>query len=255
MEESRQKLRILLVGIGKTGQLIRELAPTEGFEVIQEINEENKSLLANIDNNDFDIIIDFTNPEAFLENFSLLLHFRKPMVIGTTGWYEHLPDIRQAVEDAGIGFIYASNFSIGVNVFFKLNKVLAKMMSELSEYDCSVFEEHHRKKKDAPSGTAVTLTETLLKLLPHKTRTVLPGELIARAPEENELVVSFSRYGDEKGTHKVIYSSETDKIVISHKAFSRKGFAQGALKAARWVYGKKGFFNFNKVWERIVWKS
>ncbi len=255
MEKSEQTLRILLVGTGNTGRLIRELAPTEGFEVVQEINEHNRNLLRNIDNNDFDIIVDFTRPNAFLENFSLLLHFRKPMVIGTTGWYHKLPDIKKEVENAGIGFIYASNFSIGMNLFFKLNKMLAKMMSELEEYDCSVFEVHHRNKKDAPSGTAVTLSETLLKLLPHKTRVVLPGHLENRAPKKEELAVSYARYGDEKGTHSVIYSSEIDQIVITHKAFSRKGFARGALKAARWVYGKKGFFNFNKVWEKVIWKS
>ena len=251
--EKNKSLKILLVGTGNTGKIIKQIAPQHNALIIAEINEQNASRLKT-ETFDCDVIIDFTSAEAFLQNLPYLLKQNKPLVVGTTGWLDKLETVKKLVEEHRIGFIYASNFSIGVNIFFKLNRLLAELMKSFTEYDCSVYEIHHKNKKDAPSGTAKTIINDLLKTLTYKKYIQLPRDYENNKPDPEALTVSYSRYGNVKGTHSVIYSSDYDEIKITHNAYSREGFAVGALKAAHWIKDKKGFFNFNEIWEDILIK-
>ena len=245
--EKNQNLKVLLVGTGKTGSIIKQIAPKYNVKIIKESNKMELQ-------GDFecDVIIDFTSPTAFLENIETLVKKHRPLVVGTTGWYEEIEKVRTLVEAHDIGFIYASNFSIGVNIFFELNRLLAELMKNYSEYDCSVYEVHHRNKKDAPSGTAKTLIKDLLEILSYKKYVQFPRDYEQNKPDVSALTVSYSRYGNVRGIHSVIYSSDYDEIKITHNAYSREGFAVGAIKAAHWIKDKKGFYNFNKIWKEIL---
>ena len=182
----------------------------------------------------------------------MLLKKRKPIVVGTTGWYYELEKVKTLVQKYDTALIYASNFSVGVNIFFELNRLLAEVMKTRYEYDCSVYEVHHKHKRDAPSGTAKTLINDLLDILHYKKFIQLPKDYEDTPPDPQAITVSYSRYGNIKGMHSVIYSSEYDEIKITHTAYSREGFAVGAIKAAHWIIGKKGVFNFNEIWKQIL---
>jgi 4-hydroxy-tetrahydrodipicolinate reductase len=175
--------------------------------------------------------MDFTTPHAVQENIHACMRAGKPMVVGTTGWYGEIPKVRELVEQAGTGLLYAANFSIGVNLFFEVARTAAAALQH--EYHGQIFERHHVQKKDAPSGTAVAIQR-----------------IIRDACGEELEIVSF-REGDVVGMHEVVLDSPSDRIYLCHDAQSRRGFAEGAVRAAEWLPGKKGFFDFRTVWREL----
>lgn len=176
-------------------------------------------------------VIDFTTPHAVMENIQACMRSKKNMIVGTTGWYGELPKVRRMVEESGTGFLYGSNFSIGVNLFFDVARAAALALQH--HYSGQIFERHHAQKKDAPSGTAITLEE-----------------LVREASGAELEIISF-REGDVVGMHELVLDSPADTIYVCHDAKSRRGFADGAVSAAEWLAGKTGFFNFKDVWRKL----
>lgn len=236
-------LKIALVGYGKMGHSVEQEAQKRGHQITHRIDPQGPDNWDSLTPGSTDVVIEFTNPAVATDNFRRVLKTGTPLVTGSTGWLKELDSIQQIVHQQNGSFLYSSNFSPGVNMLFKLNQSLAKMMNSRPEYDPFVEERHHRYKKDAPSGTAGTLAEQLIEGLDRKTR-IVHGELAHRPPEPEELSLSYTRAGEIIGTHEVSYISEIDQISIRHEAFNRRGFALGAVLAAEWLVGKKGFFNF-----------
>lgn len=230
-------MNILLLGYGKMGRIIEEIAMSRGHQIIGKINIDNRSELEQIQPNNVDVIIEFSQPEAALSNIRWGLERGIPVVSGTTGWLEKKPEIEQLTASREGTFFYASNFSIGVNVFFKVNQYLAQLMDEQSDYSVSIEEIHHTEKKDAPSGTAITLAEDIVKNLDR----LSDWELAEDKPVKvDALPITSKRIDPAPGTHIIRYASEIDTIEISHTAHSRKGFALGAVLVAEWIKDKKG---------------
>jgi 4-hydroxy-tetrahydrodipicolinate reductase len=188
------------------------------------------------------VAIEFTSPASALNNYRRAFAANVPVVSGTTGWLEHLDEVKKECERNGKTFFYASNFSLGVNIFFALNNYLAKIMNRFAEYDVRMEEIHHIHKLDAPSGTAITLAEGILANIDRKKSWVLN-----EAHSDNELEIKAIREGEVPGTHSIIYESEADSIRITHEAKNRKGFALGAVLAAEFVQGKKGFLGMRDM--------
>ncbi|MDD3787289.1 MAG: 4-hydroxy-tetrahydrodipicolinate reductase [Petrimonas sp.] len=235
-------MKIALIGYGKMGKEIEKIARERGHEIVCTIdmNEETK-----FDSPEFrsaDVAIEFTSPESALNNYRKAFAADVPVVSGTTGWLENLDEIKQACEKDGKTFFYASNFSLGVNIFFALNKYLAQIMNQFPDYDVRMEETHHIHKLDAPSGTAITLAEDILANIGRKEKWSLN-----ETESANELEIKAFREGEVPGLHTVIYESEADIIRITHDAKSRKGFALGAVLAAEFTKGKKGFLGMNDM--------
>lgn len=229
-------MKLALLGYGKMGKTIERLAVEAGHEVVfikDRANERGDLAAA-------DVAIDFSTPEAAIENISRCIMDGIPIVSGTTGWLEDYNKVLNLCEERNGSFIYASNFSIGVNLFFGLNEYLAKQMSSWPMYDISIEEIHHTEKKDAPSGTAISLAEGIIKNTA-KEAWQLDGQGDAVVP------IHAKREEDVKGTHEITYSSEIDTISIKHEAHSRDGFAKGAILAAQWLQNKKGVFGMKDV--------
>jgi 4-hydroxy-tetrahydrodipicolinate reductase len=226
-------MHVLLLGRGKTGSLVAELARRRKHEVhiLGAAENPHASALSGDSLRDFDVVIDFTTPIAVLENIRACVNAGKNMVVGTTGWYEELDVIRKLVEKNGTGFLYGPNFSIGINLFFETARSAAPALQH--EYFGQIFERHHAQKKDAPSGTAITLQNVI--------RDACGAELE---------IISF-REGDVVGMHEVVFNSPNDTIYLCHDSKSRRGFAEGAVRAAEWLAGKKGFFEFKDVWREL----
>lgn len=241
-------MKIALWGYGKMGKAVEEEALCRGHEISHRIDLDKPENKDKLHPDNTDIIIEFTHPESFQSNLEFALSRQIPMVSGTTGWYDQLELIKQKVEQEEGSFLYSPNFSVGVNILFKLNQVLARLMNAYPEYDCFIEEQHHRFKADSPSGTAIALANQVLSDLDRKSK-LCDEELRHRAPEDHELSVGFVRAGSIFGTHKVVYNSEVDQITISHQAFSRRGFALGAVIGAEWLAGKKGFHQFADIFE------
>ncbi|MCC2590751.1 4-hydroxy-tetrahydrodipicolinate reductase [Chryseobacterium sp. MFBS3-17] len=230
-------MKIALVGYGKMGKIIDEIAVERGHEVVARLRE--TPTAGNLNNPD--VVIEFSNPEAAFQNISNCLELGIPVVCGTTGWLARRPEIEGMVLAGQGAFLYGSNFSLGVNLFFALNEKLAELMNRFPEYDVRMEETHHTHKKDAPSGTAITLAEGVIR---HHDR------FESWNPDKTgdaELGITSFREDEVPGTHKVFYTSEEDEIEIVHTAFSRKGFALGAVIAAEWIIGKSGNFTMNDV--------
>src|SRR5690606_21032052 len=193
--------------------------------------------------------IDFSEPAAAIGNISLCFEADLPIVVGTTGWYEHLEDIKATCLEAERALLYGSNFSIGVNVFFHINKLLAKAMNPYKQYDVQVEEIHHIHKLDSPSGTAITLAEGIIGQRDGKSEWInnLIGEGTERIPTAQQLLIESHRIEEVPGTHTVLYSSEVDQIEFKHTAHSRAGFALGAVIAAEWLQGKTGFYQVTEM--------
>lgn len=250
-------MRISLVGFGGMGTILKDLAKEQGIEVVSiidpvadqathtEISKESVSTA--------DVCIDFTVPDKILGNIEKYCSLGKNAVVGTTGWYDSVDLVKKQVEEAGIGLIYASNFSVGVNAFFRIVGDAAKTMNNLPEYDALAFEMHHNRKKDSPSGTAKSIENILLNGLERKTKVV--EEKLDRKIEENELHFASVRGGNIPGTHCIMFDSKDDSIELKHTARSREGFALGALKAAEFVKGKKGFFTIDNLMDEILGKE
>ena len=229
-------MKIALLGYGKMGKTIETLALQKGHSVVFKSTIENSE--GNIE--DADIAIEFSSPEAAVSNISKALVAGIPIVCGTTGWLANYNEMVKLCENSNGSFIYASNFSVGVNLFFNINEYAARLMAQWKEYDVSIEEIHHLEKKDAPSGTAITIAEGILKYNDKNN-----WKLNSR--EQDSLNITAKREEDVKGTHKVSYNSSIDTISFIHEAHNREGFAKGAILAAEWLKDKKGVFSMKDV--------
>ncbi|MEZ0539632.1 4-hydroxy-tetrahydrodipicolinate reductase [Fibrella arboris] len=241
-------MNILLLGYGKMGKAIEQIALERGHQIVGRIDLNNRADLDALANEAVDVVIEFSSPESVVDNLTYCIQRGWPVVCGTTGWLSQRTEIEAAVRERGSAFFYASNYSIGVNLFFRLNKTLAKFMHDYPSYQVSMTEVHHTEKKDAPSGTAITLAEGVLDQLPYKNRWAVSE---ADRPAEGELtdaiVIDSVREGNVPGTHVVRYESEVDRIEISHVAHSRQGFALGAVVAAEWLAPRQGIFGMDDL--------
>ena len=235
-------MRNAIIGYGKMGHMIEEVALQRGHEVVLKINIENTEDFNKENISKADVAIEFTGPDTAYENVKKCLDFGVPVVSGSTGWNDKLEEIKKYTKEKKGSFLHTSNFSIGVNIFFEVNKALAKLMASHPEYDVTLKEIHHTAKLDSPSGTAVTLAQQVLANIPRKANWVNnPSE----KPEE--LSIISERTDPAPGTHFVKYTSEIDDIEIIHTAHSRKGFALGAVQAAEYISGKVGVFSMQEV--------
>ncbi|MCL1943044.1 MAG: 4-hydroxy-tetrahydrodipicolinate reductase [Candidatus Azobacteroides sp.] len=235
-------MKMALVGYGKMGKAIEEIALRRGHEIVCIIDLDNEK---DFDSDAFrsaDVAVEFTMPDAALNNYHKCFAQHIPVVAGTTGWIDHLPEIKEACEKDGQTFFYASNYSLGVNIFFAVNECLAGIMNNFPMYEVSMEEVHHIHKLDSPGGTAITLAEGILKHIDRK-KSWKESEKVSK----DELMITSYRRGEEIGYHSVVYDSSVDTIQISHNAKSRKGFALGAVIAAEFLQGKKGFFGMKDM--------
>jgi len=230
-------MKIALLGYGKMGKVIEKIAISRGHEITLKIDKDSEPY----DITTVDVAIDFSMPNAAVENISMALNNGIPIISGTTGWLSEMESVKALCTSKKGAFIYASNFSLGVNIFFELNKYLAKMMSNLSDYAINLEEIHHTQKQDAPSGTAITLAEGVLKHSAYDSWGLAPTE------DDRKLAITAKRMDDVPGTHTVNYESQIDTISLTHTAHTREGFGLGAVVAAEWLIGKTGVFTMNDV--------
>lgn len=235
-------MKIALVGYGKMGKIIEQVALNRGHEVTVKIDLDTMNQFNAETFSGVDAAIEFTGPHAAFENVMKCLSFNTPTVCGSTGWLEHLPQVEKQCTDYNGSFMYASNFSVGVNIFFEVNKKLAQLMQAQSQYDVGIKEIHHTQKKDAPSGTAITLAEQIIE----NSKTKKSWTIHAPA-DPGALLIECERTDPYPGLHEVKYNSEIDEICIMHNAHNRNGFALGAVLAAEYVHGKKGIFTMKDV--------
>ncbi len=229
-------MKIALLGYGKMGKVIERIALERGHEIV--LKKDQDTSFDGLKN--ADVAIDFSVPNSAVANISECLINGIPVISGTTGWLTNYPKMVQLCEEKNGSFIYGSNFSLGVNVFFELNEYLAKMMANLKQYNVSMEEIHHTQKLDAPSGTAITLADGIIKNTNYANWTL-------ETPISNEIHIDVKRIENVPGTHSVFYDSEVDQIEIKHTAHSREGFAFGAVIAAEWLVGKKGVYTMKDV--------
>jgi len=235
-------MKIALIGYGKMGKAIEEIAVNRGHEIVLKIDEYNLSDFNKKNITTANVAIEFTGPHSAYDNVKKALEFDVPLVCGSTGWLEKLDEIEKLCTQRKGSFIYASNFSVGVNIFFEVNKRLAALMALQKDYEVQVTEIHHTQKKDAPSGTAITIAEQILDNLKRKKSWV--NHI---SDNVSELEIISERIDPAPGIHKVKYSSAVDDIEIIHTAHSRQGFALGAVLAAEFIKDKKGIFSMKDV--------
>jgi 4-hydroxy-tetrahydrodipicolinate reductase len=236
--------RLALLGYGKMGRMLEQLAPAHGFAVALKLNgatnPDGSGLTAEAlqGTPEIDVAIDFSVPGAVAANVERLADLGVPVVVGTTGWQNDLPRLRAHVEERGergAGLLYGANFSVGVQVFYRLAEAAARLLSGEESYDAWLYEIHHRMKKDAPSGTLKEIQRVL-----------------TAAGYDRPIDIASNRAGAIPGTHQIGFDSEADTILLEHRARSRTGFAQGALRAARWMVGRRGVYEFSTVWEEVI---
>ena len=235
-------MKIALIGYGRMGKAIEETALENGDEIVLKINSENKDQFTDSNLKKADVAIEFTNPESAFENIKTCLRAGLPVISGSTGWLDNLPEIIELCKNLNGTFLYASNFSIGVNIFFEINKKLAGLMSGQKSYNVSIEEIHHTGKKDAPSGTAITLAQQIIQ-----ENKIKDSWTMEKEHSHNQILISSKREDPAPGTHHIKYYSSTDDIEIIHTAHNRSGFAKGALAAASFVKNKKGVFSMKDV--------
>lgn len=235
-------MRIALIGYGKMGQAIAAIAQAQGHSIGLTITSANQQDLTPTNLQGCNVAIEFTNPHSAVQNIKACFAARVPVVCGSTGWLQHWDGVAADCQQKNGGLLYASNFSLGVNIFFAVNKALANLMSQQAGYEVSITEIHHTQKKDAPSGTAITLAEQVMAAIPAKKQWV---NHTAAAPDE--LAITSLRQDSAPGTHTVQYSSAIDDISITHTAHNRQGFAAGAVQAAVFMAGKKGIYTMQDV--------
>lgn len=244
-------MKIALLGYGKMGKAIEKIALSKGYEIVYKVNLENAYDFMPISLHNVDVAIDFSMPSAAVDNILKCFEAKVPIVVGTTGWYDQFDFIREKCINEGQAMVHSTNFSVGVNIFYKLNRMLAKMMSEQSEYDVMIEEVHHTEKKDHPSGTALTLAKQILSEIKQKTewkgRLLYNDNMPSQSVKPNELLIESKRVADVTGDHSVFYESMIDEIEITHRAKSRYGFAKGAILAAEWIMGKKGIYTMDDI--------
>ncbi len=235
-------MKIALIGYGKMGKAIEEIALAKKHEIVLRISIDNTKDFTEENIKKADVAIEFTGPQVAFENISKCINAGVSVVSGSTGWLKNLEGIQQLAIEKNVAFLYASNFSIGVNLFFEINKYVAKLMRPYDDYKPSIEEVHHTEKKDAPSGTAITLAEQILEERPEIKKWVNHA-----TDNKSELEILSEREEAVPGTHRVWYKSEIDDIRITHKALNRKGFAAGAVLAAEYIQGKQGIFTMQEV--------
>ena len=241
-------MNILLLGYGKMGRAIEQVVLERGHQLAGRISQSNRADLDALADDAVDVVIEFSAPEAVVSNLDYCIRRGWPVVCGTTGWLTERTRVEEAVQARGSAFFYASNYSIGVNLFFRLNKTLARFMRRYPSYHVSMTEIHHTEKKDAPSGTAITLAEGLLEHLPHRSRwAVSEKDQPAEGDTTDAVVIDSVHEGNVPGTHVVRFESDVDRIEISHVAHSRQGFALGAVVAAEWLAGRQGVFGMDDL--------
>lgn len=227
-----------IIGYGKMGHMVEAEALALGHTI---------AFIANSAEDTWskaDVLIEFTEPGMMIENLKQALELQLPMVSGTTGWYERLPEVKSLVAEHQGSFLYASNFSLGVNLFFEMNRIMANLMSGFEEYDVHIEEMHHTEKKDSPSGTAITTAEGILKEHHKYSKWMLKT---GQTSNTEALEITAIREPGVPGTHTVTYSSDIDQISLTHEAKNRRGFAKGALLAAEWLPGNKGLFTMQDI--------
>lgn len=236
-------MKIALIGYGKMGHAIEKIALQRGHEIVCKIDTANCDEIGGEAFSSADVAIEFTTPSTAFENCKKALACGMKVVSGSTGWTADIPKLQAEFGNRdGIAFFYSSNFSIGVNIFFALNKYLARLMNGFDQYDVDMTEIHHIHKLDHPSGTALTLAQGIMENLDRKDAWTESG-----TPKVNEINIAHERIGEVPGTHIIRYTSPVDKITISHEAFSREGFALGAVVAAEWLKDKSGFFGMEDM--------
>lgn len=245
-------MKIALLGYGKMGRIIEKIAGDRKHEIVLKIDYNNQHELTAENLKTADVVIEFSTPSSALNNIEACLEAGVPVVVGTTGWYEHLDDIKEKCLQNNGTLLYGTNFSIGVNIFFHINRILAKLMNNYPYYDVQVEEIHHTQKLDAPSGTAITIAEGIIDNLNVKKGWTNVLSTDANEPgddniKNDQLLIESFRIDSVPGTHTVIYDSEVDMIEFKHTAHNRNGFALGAIMAAEWVSNKKGFFSVEEM--------
>lgn len=242
-------MKIALLGYGKMGQMIEKFALQRGHNIVLKIGSGEVFKLDPDMLKDADMAIDFSAPDIVLEHIDTCFKANVPIVVGTTGWYSQLQEVKNACMDSNNTLLYGSNFSVGVNLFFAANNYLAKLMAPYPVYDVQVEEVHHTQKLDAPSGTAITIAEGILEHNNSKTEWVnqLGDGVPDKVFKSDQLLIHSHRVDEVPGTHTVVYSSEVDEILFQHTAHNRTGFALGAVVAAEWLQNKQGFYSVEDV--------
>lgn len=242
-------MKIALLGYGKMGQIIERFALERGHEIVLKISIDNLEDLTVANLRKADVAIDFSTPDAAINNIYTCFDANVPVVVGTTGWYGQLQEVKNECLTRNNALLYGSNFSIGVNIFFHMNKVLARLMNDFPAYEVQVEEIHHTQKLDSPSGTAMTIAEGIIENVDRKREWVneLVGTQFDDVLKKEQLLIESHRIENIPGTHTVVYSSEVDEIEFKHTAHNRSGFALGAVVAAEWLEKKQGFYNIADI--------
>jgi 4-hydroxy-tetrahydrodipicolinate reductase len=241
-------MNIALIGYGRMGKEVEQVAKERGFKVSAIITEDQNPAGRGITTESLkhaDVCIDFSTPEAAFANIEAVVRCGRNLVVGTTGWYDKLDRVKALVKEKKTGFLYASNFSLGVNIFSQIVMDASHLIDRHAEYDVAIHEAHHRGKADSPSGTALTLGSVVLQALKRKTEIL--HETSHDQIKPYQLHVTSSRVGHVTGSHTVVFDSEFDSIELVHRAKNRRGFALGAIVAAEWLKGKKGFYTMRDV--------
>ena len=245
--------RLALIGYGKMGKMIESMAATMDCTVVSIIDPNHPGAHPVIDASsvaDADVCIEFSHPSVVMDNIKALLELKKNIVVGTTGWNQHLDGVREMVDQTGTGFLWGANFSLGMNLFGRVVEYAAELIDRFESYDSYGFEMHHRQKADSPSGTAIELAQRVLKHSSRKDKAVY--DRLDRRPEQNELHFASIRGGFVPGTHTIGFDSEADTIELVHRIRSRSALASGAIMAARWINGKRGFYTFSEMISEII---
>jgi 4-hydroxy-tetrahydrodipicolinate reductase len=240
-------MKIALLGYGKMGKIIEEIAISRGHSVVLKVNSANSATFSDTELQQADVAIEFSRPDSVMGNIERCMNADVPVVVGTTGWYAQLENVKSAVQHRNGALFYASNFSLGVNLFFKMNEQLADLMKPFAEYEPSIEEIHHIHKLDAPSGTGITLADGLISHLGRKKNWKLYTEKGPETANENDVPLIAIRTGEVPGTHTVTYTSVIDRISMTHEAFNRKGFATGSVIAAEWITKRKGVYTMRDL--------
>jgi len=246
-------MKIALLGYGKMGKIIEKIALDRKHEIVLKIDYDNQQDLTTENLQKADVAIEFSTPGTVLANIDRCFDAGVPIVVGTTGWHQQITEIEQRYTSSDKAFIYGTNFSVGVNIFFHINKVLAKLMNNHPYYDVQVEEIHHIQKLDSPSGTAITIAEGIIDNLDQKKQWINILTDANNPVEDNakaeDVLIESHRIDSVPGTHTVIYDSEVDTIEIKHTAHNRNGFALGAVLAAEWIKDKKGFYSVEDMFD------
>jgi len=249
-----KELKIALIGYGKMGREVEQAALSKGHSIVARCDPAlTRPGEASVESGRVeaaDVCIEFTNPSAVLENIRAIARTRKPLVVGTTGWYGHLPEAEAVVTENGTGLVYAPNFSLGVNLFYRLAETSAELFNHFEDYDVFGSEIHHRQKVDSPSGTARKLSEIVMKKFTRKKKVVT--EPLSRAIQPDEFHLVSARAGYFPGVHSLTFDSAADSIELIHTVRSRNGFALGALLAAQWIVSRQGFYSFEQVLKDLL---